>query len=81
MGQTEFRGPIETKTWEIEEIKKDASGYIDHKILYRIWKLGNGDWKVHINEMDGIEPEAIRLPKEVVDLLIKESVRDDLKKK
>jgi hypothetical protein len=73
---------LENKTYEILAIHKDASGYINRKVVYRFWEAGDGDWKIHtIDSTDGeVSTPAVFLPKRVIDVIIRVTVKGDLKK-
>jgi len=81
MAEGKFSSPRESRTWEItREIKREGSPYVETRITYRIWQAGDGDWKIHvIYSNPDTTSEAILLPKELLDIIIRETVRDDLK--
>jgi hypothetical protein len=72
----------ESKTWEITVDSKDKAGYIKQRTLYRVWKVGDtGGWKVHVIDSEEEGQRAIYLPAEVIDLFMKESVKNTLRDK
>ena len=81
MAEGEYSKPIETKTWEIRrEIKRQGSPYTDQSILYRVWPVGDGDWKIHaIYSNPDLVSEAMLLPKELLDVIVRESLKGDLR--
>ena len=63
----------ECKMWEILVRKHDLIGHMTSNEVYRLWKTHDG-WRVCVNDS-----MSLSLPKEVIDILIKESVKEDLK--
>lgn len=70
---------IESKTWEIVKTEKDNGGYIVRRVVYRIWSVGDGDWKIQTIDTEEPEPQTVFLPSKVVELIKRESVKKDLK--
>lgn len=70
---------IESKTWEIIKTEKDNGGYIVRRVIYRVWPVGDGDWKVQIVDTERPEPETVFLPNKVLELIKRESVKKDLR--
>jgi hypothetical protein len=71
----------ETLTYEVEEIKKELSGRIDKRTIYRFWEMGEGDWKLQIiDKEDKRWLSAILIPKKVLDVILKNNVKEELKK-
>jgi len=69
----------ESVTYEIIATHKDSQGAPTRRVIYRLWEVGDGDWKIHIIEDDDIVPFAILLPKKVIDKIINVTVKDELK--
>jgi len=70
-----------SETFEVIAKHKGSSGYTERKIVYRFWKIDDEDWKLQI--VDSEEPNhigPILLPKKVIDVIIRATVKGELKK-
>lgn len=75
---TEF-SVSENRMWEVVEKDHDKTGYLIAKKIYRFWKINDG-WKFSVTDCLTNDPiVTISLPKEAVDILIKETIKKELK--
>ena len=70
----------ETTTYEVIAIgRKGESAYVDSKVVYRFWPVGDGDWRLQVIDSDKAPIEPILIPKKVVDKIINVVVKKGLK--
>jgi hypothetical protein len=79
MDKTEWEDK-ETKTYEVTASHADERGYVNRRVIYRLWEVEDGDWKIYIVDTAKDETPAILLPKKVIDTIIKVTVKGELKK-
>lgn len=69
----------EKRMFETIVEKADEAGHLEYKNIYRYWKSNDG-WILEITECIDHKKKSIFLPKEVIDILIKETTKEQLKK-
>lgn len=70
----------ESKTYEVIAERTQESGYVKHKIVYRFWPIGDGDWKIQVIDSDHEPVEPIIIPEPVLDKILNVRVKGELKK-